>query len=168
MPGPLPKPDRRRTNKPTIPTTTLPATGYAGPYPKAPRWASLGSAGKAWWHWAWRTPQASAWSAGDLDTVAHRAELADDLAALTRADSIDMDAIAGDNGEAADLLRRLLALATGKLGILREARELDDRLGLTPKGRLALRMTIIEADEPTKVAQPPRGRRLRAVDSATA
>jgi len=177
MPGPLPKPDRRRRNAPTIPTTALPAAGFAGPYPKPPSWATLGAAGKLWWHWAWRTPQAAAWSAGDLDTLAHRAAMVDDLAAIEQVDTLDVAALLSiDESERTSqldwLIRRLYALASGKLALLREAREIDDRLGLTPKGRLALRMSIVADAEPTKKPVPSRSTargRLRAVDtSATA
>lgn len=66
-------------------------------------------------------------------------------------------------------VRRLQSLAGGKLAIAREARELDDRLGLTPKGRLALRMTIVETDtEATRVITTSTARRLRAVDASAA
>src|SRR4051812_39596724 len=61
MPGPLPSPTRRRRNAPTIPTTELPASGRAGRIPKPPSWAHLGTAGQAWWKWAWRTPQSAGW-----------------------------------------------------------------------------------------------------------
>lgn len=175
MPGPIPKPDdaRRRRNAPTIPTTALPAAGFAGPYPKPPPWSTLGRAGKAWWSWAWRTPQAAAWSAGDLDTVTHRAELVDDLAAVDQVDGLDVAALLEiapfrRTAELDWLIRRLHGYAAGRLAILKEAREIDDRLGLTPKGRLALRMTIIETEPATKKPEPSRSTargRLRAVDS---
>jgi len=78
MPGPLPKAagQRRRRNAPTIPTTKLPAGGREGQPPKCPY--QLGRAGRAWWTWAWHTPQAAAWSDGDLFALARRARLEDD------------------------------------------------------------------------------------------
>src|SRR5689334_13677132 len=79
MPGPLPNPERRRRNAPTIPTTKLPAGGRPGRAPKPPGWLELDRAGKAWWAWAWKTPQAAAWSVGDEPMVARRAALEDEL-----------------------------------------------------------------------------------------
>ena len=52
-----------------------------------------------------------------------------------------------------DLIGRLAALATGRLAIFREMRELDDRLGLTPKGMAALRWTIV--DDPASLDDGP-------------
>lgn len=123
MPGPLPQQTRRRSNAPTIPTTNLPCRGRSGPVPRSP--IKLGSAGQAWWKRAWKTPQAAAWDAGNPDFIARRAHLEDTL--VTAEDT------------------------KTELAVLREMRERDDRLGLTPKGRLALRWSIVddspEADE---------------------
>lgn len=178
MPGPLPKPDRRRRNPPTIPTTALPSQGFAGPYPKPPEWVTLGGAGKAWWYWAWRTPQAAAWSAGDLVVLSTRASLEDDLAALAlvRINGVDLAAILDLDSDDAErelgfIFSTMQAMAGDKLRVQKQAVDIDDRLGLTPKGRLALRMSILDA-EPAAVRKSPTpttGRRLRAVDtSATA
>jgi hypothetical protein len=120
MPGPLPSPNARRRNAPTIPTTDLPAEGRKGRAPACPY--KLGKAGAAWWRWAWKLPQACGWSPGDLYVVARRARLEDDEQTSAT---------------------------------LREARELDDRLGLTPKGMGALRWRIVEkpaADAPVPAA----------------
>jgi len=136
MGGPLPNPNRRRRNAPTIPTTSLPAAGRKGAPPKPPRSIALGDAATAWWRWAWHTPQAAAWSKGDLYVTARRAQLEDAMAESAPA------------------------------SILREARELDDRLGLSPKGMAALRWVIIDAEAAEAEAPPDSGtRRLRAVDS---
>lgn len=145
--GPLPDPRSRRRNAPTIPTTNLPASGFAGPAPSVPSWIKLGKAGRAWWRWAWSTPQAAAWgvSAGQEAVVARRASLEDDLAAIERVQCMDLDEALGD--EIAHTVRRIAAMATGRLQLTREMRELDDRLGLTPKGRQALRWEIV-ADQP--------------------
>lgn len=182
MPGPLPTPAdrRRRRNKPTIPTTSLPASGFAGPYPSPPEWVTLGTEGRAWWDWAWRTPMAAGWSTGHQVMIARRASIEDDLAAihvvggLDVADLFDLDP--DDRTlELEWLIRRLHALATGKLALAREARELEDRLGLTPKGMAALRWTIIDdtaddAKTPTTTKRKATApvRRLRAVDPAAA
>lgn len=113
MRGPLPNPDRRRRNAPTIPTTELPAGGYRGTMPSSPY--RLGVRGRAWWKWAWRTPQAAAWGESARYVVARRALLED--------------------------LLKDEVLAPEKA--LREMRELDDRLGLTPKSMEQLRWKIV-------------------------
>lgn len=173
MPGPLPNPQRRRRNAPTIPTTNLPAAGRTGPIPKPPKAYALSTAGVAWWRWAWRTPQSAGWSTGDLYVVARRARLEDDLAALDRLDAHHLDLASFldiDADERTEVVEGLIAclkrLAGGELSLIREAREIDDRLGLTPKGFASLRWTIKAEEEPRPEAQ--RGsnvRRLRAVDS---
>lgn len=120
--GPLPKPadQRRRRNAPTIPTTNLPRGGRTEPAPECPY--SLGDPGERWWVWAWQTPQACAWDeVGHLYVVARRAQLEDLLAK-----------VAPDKA----------------LGLHREMREIDDRLGLTPKGLAQLRWQIVADPEP--------------------
>ena len=136
MPGPLPKPagQRRRSNAPTIPTTNLPCRGRTGTVPRSP--IKLGPAAQAWWKWAWKTPQAAAWDVGNANFIARRANLEDLLATADDPKS--------------------------ELAVLREMRERDDRLGLTPKGRLALRWSIVD-DEPKPEAGAPA---LKAVPDA--
>lgn len=144
MPGPLPKPadQRRRRNAPTIPTTRLPASGFDGSIPRCPM--RLGKAGRAWWRWAWRTPQAAAWSPGAVYSVALRASLQDLL-----------------DDPAIEVTPTLVGRCV----------DLDDKLGLTPKGMAALRWEIV-ADEPAQVVPdelaPVRERRVAAVDPAIA
>lgn len=140
MPGPLPQPQRRRRNAPTIPTTSLPAGGRKGPVPDPPEWVTLGVAGRAWWEWAWSTPQAAGWSErAHLDVVARRAALVDDLHA------IEADSLAGLDEEALRaLVSTLKALVSGKATLLGKVTELDDRLGLTPKSMAQLRWTIVD------------------------
>lgn len=168
MPGPLPKPDRRRRNQPTIPTTKLPASGRAGSMPSAPK--TLGPDGKAWWRWAWKTPQAAGWSTGDRAVIARRARLEDDLAVLEDLDfgppPIDRDELEAWLEGITFAVQTLRRLAGGGLAVAKEMRELDDRLGLTPKGRLALRWEIVKDEEPAegKEQRPATVRRLRAVD----
>lgn len=151
MAKPLPDPKARRRNAPTIPTTELPAGGRKGRRPKPPARIELGPAGDEWWRWAWGTPQAAAWDGGGFDEViARRAALEDDLAALAAVEGLDalafLDALEHDDRRAAEgLVRSLAGLATGKLALVREARELDDRLGLTPKGMAALRWRVVHA-----------------------
>lgn len=143
--GPLPNPRRVRRNTPTIPTTNLPVSGYQGPIPPLPEWIPLGNAGTCWWMWAWTTPQAAAWSAGHAVAIARRAVLEDVLVGAEE--------------------------PKDKLAVAREARELDDRLGLTPKGMAQLRWEIV-ADTPAEdeivedeVAQRRASRRERLTGS---
>lgn len=165
--GPLPTGTALRRNKPTIPTTNLPATGRPGPVPDPPALYDLGPKGADWWGWAWRTPQAAAWDDGSLFMVARRAQLEDDLDALEA--GVDLAELLGydDEDEAVKRLERALrkmkALAGGRLPVAREMRELDDRLGLTPKGLAALRWKIVDGEEQKPAgAQRPKGQRSRA------
>ncbi len=128
MPGPLPNDKRRRRNAPTIPTTVLPLDGFSGPVPKVPPFVELGKAGRAWWRWAWTTPQAAAWSPGHEVAIARRASLEDDMTVQSTG-------------------------SPGKLALLREINSLEDRLGLTPKAMAALRWTIGEP-EPERALAP--------------
>lgn len=146
MPGPLPNAETVRRNAPTIPTTALPASGFNGDIPEVPSHYELGGSGRAWWQWAWRTPQAAGWSAGDLYIVARRAMLEDDIKATAAADwSMDLDGLSdSDMSEVRSVVNALKSLVTGRLSILKEARDLDDRLGLSPKGLAALRWKIVE------------------------
>lgn len=127
MPGPPqdPKSRKSQTRQPTFPTTRLPVSGFRGPIPKAP--VTLGKDGRAWWSWAWRTPQAAAWNAGHVWNVARRAQLEDVWATQVNA------------GEAT-------AAMAGAM------QTLDNRLGLTPKGMLELRWEIVADIKPEKAA----------------
>lgn len=175
-PGPLPKPDARRRNAPTIPTTELPAGGRTGRIPVIPKHLRLGKAGKAWWSWAWRTPQAAAWEGGGFEgALGLRAQLEDDLEALERPERPDIDelltaATADTRKELAELIRRLAALATGRLGILREMHSLDTDLGLNPKGMAQLRWKVVEGKlaEVVTATEVDKRRRERVARAAAA
>lgn len=144
MPGPLPDPNAARVNAPTIPTTVLPAKGRPGAVPKPPEWIELGGSGLAWWNWAWKTSQAAGWSSGDEPLVARRASLEDDLAALHQVEGLDFcELLDVENQRDIDIaIRRVAALATGKLQISKHMLEIETRLGLTPKGMADLRWKI--------------------------
>lgn len=159
--GPLPDPKKRRRNAPTIPTTDLPATGREGDPPEIPEAYNLGLAGTEWWAWAWHLPQACAWDDGALYVAARRARLEDDLAALENADTLidvvdDLAATAAESDNALDLKSRLTALgetvaklkslAGGSTSLMKEMRELDNRLGLNPKALSDLRWKIVDSD----------------------
>ncbi len=165
--GPLPTGEAIRRNKPTIPTTKLPASGRSTPTPPVPTHYRLRDRGTDWWEWAWHTPQACGWDDGALFAVARRAQLEDDLSALDGGDFDLSELIADDDPRRAvqDVIAGLKALAGGRLSVLREIRELDDRLGLTPKGLAALRWSIIEGEESSgkEPAPAPKSRRLKAV-----
>lgn len=173
-PGPLPNPHRRRRNAPTIPTTELPAGGRRGRRPKPPARLELGPSALEWWEWAWSTPQAAAWAgAGFTEVLARRASLEDDLAALARVDGLDLaELMDADTARMLDaILRRMAGLTGGRLAVLREMRELDDRLGLTPKALAALRWRIADTapDEGPalvdEVEARRRDRRARALEA---
>lgn len=168
MAGPLPKPadQRRRTNDDTIPTTELSVKGRRGRPPKCPY--DLGKSGLEFWSWAWGTPQALAWDKGSLYALGRRAALEDDLAALGQVDNLDAFELLDDEGGQAvkALIRRLAALATGRLAILKEMRELDERFGLTSKSLAAMRWKIVappaKVEDEVKRARDRRG--VLAVD----
>lgn len=151
MAGPLPDPNRRRRNPPTIPVTKLPAAGRKGRAPAVPSWVKLGKSGKAWWAWAWSTPQAAGWGVGMgfESLLARRASLEDDLSALAEVEGLDIGELMEYESyrKVRAAIQRVAALSVGRLQIFKEVRELDDRLGLTPKGMAALRWTIV-AEKP--------------------
>lgn len=168
MRGPLPQENRRRRNAPAVPTTNLPVAGRVEDPPALPDWQGLGEAGQSWWLWAWRTPQACAWGPGHEAVVARRASLEDDLAIMAEVDSLDfgdvLDAESAAKVRAA--VQRLAAIVSGRLQVMREMRELDDRLGLTPKGMAALRWKFVEDGEgPAAAGEKPAARygHLKAV-----
>lgn len=107
----------------------------------------------AWWEWAWRTPQAAAWDDGALFVVARRAQLEDDLDALATVDDcFDLAELLGV--EVSELtkrmtgvFRRLKGLASNKVAVAKECRELDNRLGLNPKAMGELRWRIVPDEE---------------------
>lgn len=148
--GPLPDPHAVRRNAATIPTTNLPVEGRTGPPPELPEWCSLGPAGLRFWLWAWATPEAAAWSLGAVGTVARRASLEDDLAAIDVGSMVPLSELIGpdmlpdDAQETVEMaLRTLAKLAGGRLGIVREMGKLDTELGLTPKASAALRWKVV-------------------------
>jgi hypothetical protein len=171
MPGRLPDPNHRRRNKPEIPTTNLPAEGRTKAPPRPPKWIHLGEAGTAWWKWAWHTPQAAAWSVGSVDVLAKRASLEDDLAALAEVEGLDISELLGiewnDSVALLDrVIRRVAALATGRLAILKLMAEMDRVFGLTAKGQADLRWKIVPSEKETLAEVPsPPVRRLKAVDN---
>lgn len=123
---PIPKPPGEKVGRVKSPITThkLPATGRQGPPPRCPY--TLGSAGRAWWRKAWKTPQACAWNEGHIYTVARRALLE-------------------------DVLERISVLNPEKVSALdNRMNTLDGELGLTPKSMASLHWLIVDdAGRPT-------------------
>jgi hypothetical protein len=164
--GPLPNPQSRRRNAPTIATTVLPAAGRKGRAPAVPTGYKLKSRGRAWWNWAWKLPQATRWDAGTRYFVARRAALEDDLEALEQGEGFNFDDLLADldiedaksrrdTSDAVEfIVRRLKALAGARTGVMKEMRELDNRLGLNPKAMADLRWSVEEVEEtPTPKAR---------------
>lgn len=125
--------------------TDLPAKGRTGRPPKCPY--DLEKAGAKWWRWAWRTPQATKWDAGQLYTVARRAQLEDLVEALGFDDALDLrDLLAGADEDAMHrvewALTSLKKAAGGRLAFEKEMRELDGRLGLTPRAMFDMGWTV--------------------------
>lgn len=166
--GPLPSPDAERRNAPTIKGNALPAEGRLGPPPEVPAWYELGAAGRAWWQWAWATPQAAAWPTGTEDWVARRAALQDDLAYVDTVNNLDVAHLLGVDATTASemvqaIIRRLAGLASGRLAIMREMRELDNRLGLNAKAMLEMRWSVTPVDQgATAVGTAPAARKKTA------
>lgn len=169
MPGPLPSENTRRRNAPTIPTTELSASGRKGRAPGLPDHYTLGKSGRAWWKWAWKLPQACAWDSGVLYVVARRAQLEDDLAAIEDADKLlgtlddllaeavgedDVDEFYKTLRAIERTMQKLKSLAGGRIGVMKEMRELDNRLGLNPKAMADLRWKIV--DDGTPQVEPKR------------
>lgn len=159
MPGPLPNAQKRRRNAPTIASTMLPAEGRKGRAPTVPKAYKLRAAGTAWWRWAWRLPQATKWDSGALYVVARRAQLEDELAALDFHDGVDLeDLLAGADQDAIKrvewALSTLKRTASGSTALMKEMREIDNRLGLNPKAMADLRWSIEDRaeDEPESTA----------------
>ncbi len=172
MRGPLPNAteNTRRRNAPTINPTNLPAKGRSGAVPKPPAGYEFRECGRAWWAWAWKTPQAAAWNDGYLYAVARRAMLEDDLDCIRRIDSGSFDDLLGETEDDTRdqvqwVVSALRAIAGNELGLMKEARELDDRLGLTAKAFGQLRWQI--KDEPVQgaaaITTAKGGRRSSAV-----
>lgn len=169
--GPLPDPNRLRRNAETIPSTRLSAAGRKGAVPKPPGTVQLGDAGMAWWKWAWKLPEACAWSSGQVYIAERRASLEDLLATIDGpVQSVEMPAELQDS-ELYEPVKRLVdallsqikRVAASRVNVMKEMRELDVQLGLTPKARQAHRWEIVD-DQPqrTKLAPASKARKTPA------
>ena len=149
MPGPPPKPAGQRRRRNAAPSTVrLPASGREGRPPRWPLAGSLPVEARALWRSLWATPQAAAWERLGWTRVVARYALV-----------------------------LLAAEAPGAAAaMLGEARQLEDRLGLSPMSMLRLRWEVtadevgaVRADRVDRVEPAAaQRRRLRAVDSGAA
>lgn len=131
MPGPLPKPagQRRRRNA-VAGQRLLPREGYQGPIPELPPRMILDpetgltyerpwpDVVVRWWERAWRSPMAVVWAENETDYFL-----------LARLAGLTLTAMGGDPRAAA------------------EARQLEDRLGLSPMARRRL-VWEVEGEDP--------------------
>lgn len=183
--GPLPNDKKRRRNKDTIPTTELPASGRKGRPPAAPKAYKFNKAATEWWKWAWGLPQAAAWDKGALYVIARRAQLEDEVAALDDSEDLIerihasvMRTLESESPEDIPerlqylglLVGKLKALAGGRMSLLKEMRELDAVLGLSPKALGQLRWKIVDksgaadkgADAAPKTSASKKGKKAAA------
>jgi len=136
--GPPPKhPDQRVRRNKAPGTIPLPAEGYGGPIPRFPLRDPIADE-LTRWNEVWRKPQAAMWAKMDIIEVVAR------------------------------YVRTAVLVETGVLNVAgaamaSEARQLEDRLGLSPMSLLRLRWEITE-DEVGQQRQARAPRRLRAVD----
>ncbi len=122
MPGPAPKPNahRNKSHSATFQWTVLPAEGRQEPAPPVPSWHDFSDDATAEWKRWWSTPWATQWSEDDP--------------ALGRLLYIFDQLISGE----------------GSAALFAEARQIEDRLGFSPKSRMQLRWLI--ADDETGAA----------------
>ncbi|OHV46616.1 hypothetical protein BBK14_01850 [Parafrankia soli] len=127
-------------------TTYLPAEGRQGDAPEWPL-ASMTSAEEVAWRDLWATPQAEAWAQLGIGAVRVVARYCR-LVCTAEASMAGKPTVAG-------------------VQAIGEARQLEDRLGLTPMAMLRLRWEVV-ADElaaaRSDAPQPVTQRRIRAVE----
>ena len=163
---PKPPAQRRRRNKPEPQTKVERKTAYPDP-PK-----NLTPAGRAWWRRVWKSPVAGGWTDADRPVVER-------LAKIVSALSIDRDihtsarrqlvTLSENTGVELDALEAVLRQFAGLAPtLMSEARQLEDRLGLTPLSRRRLGWDIDEPDQAGLAEQPPAtvipGRFLKAME----
>lgn len=145
---PKPPGQRRRRNADQPQWRALPGEGRKGRPPGLPpkRPAWL-KLTRDWWKSIWASPMATAWLPSDVPTLVR-------LARIVEADN---------RGEAT-------------ASLLAEARQLEDRFGLSPMARRRLQWEVARAGDGASGGPPPAGgsvrrladvRRLRAVDGGS-
>ena len=148
MPGPPPKKEgeKRRRNAPMANTVHLPAEGRTAAAPLWPGPGLMPEPYRSVWDELWALPQAIMWERQKWTRVVARYILT-----LSAAE----DSLRAHEPDAK---------------LLTEARNLEDRLGLTPMALLRLRWEIVEdvpEEKPARVAGSTRNR-LKAVDGGLA
>ena len=138
MPGPLPKDDaeRRRRNAPTIPTTDVPASGYAGDIPEPVE--ELSELAHRYYVKAWSSPAAAAWlTIGvEAEVVAEWALLKADVSAIRRAGEVPAPALLSQLKALADALYLSpLARAKGRIKVVDDDVEELELAGAMVPGR---------------------------------
>lgn len=135
MPGPAPKPSDQKRRRPTAGYRQLPHEGREGPLPEWPIGSPTSDEIEVWTQ-IWKMPQATEWERlGWTRSVARYVRIVVE-AERPRADT---------------------TLRT-------EARQLEDRLGLTPMSMLRLRWEIHEPEPEEEEQVPKNERKIRAVD----
>jgi hypothetical protein len=114
------------------------------------------------------------WDAGSLYGLARRAQLEDDIRSLEEAEGLTLDDYMNVEEKDRDvakrletLIRKLKALAGGRVSVMREMRELDNRFGLNAKAMADLRWSIAAVEE-EKAEKGATVRKLHAVDPSAA
>lgn len=137
MPGPAPKPNGQRRRR-NAPMANTVKLPAEGRQGKAPSWPMGGRAPKLWGE-LWATPQAAAWERLGWSRVVARYVMVLGLCE-------DPD--------------------TTSAALLGEARQLEDRLGLSPMAMLRLRWEVVEdevAQAREEVKRPASKRALKVV-----
>lgn len=116
MPGPPPKPAAQRRRRNSPASVQLPAEGRQGKVPALPGGSKMTAATRSWWQEIWRSPMAVLWVASDVPVLVRLAKIVDQI----------------ERGE----------MSAALLG---EARQLEDRVGLTPLARRRLSWEISQS-----------------------
>lgn len=169
MPGPPPKHPAQRRRRNAAPAKK-PVARRARRAPEPPK--GLTAAARAWWRRVWASPVSGQWTDADVPQVQRLARIisvlsiegtaqskaAAQLRALEELLGIELDAVRG-------LVDAGLGLDTR---MLNEARQLEDRLGLSPLARHRMAWEISDDQVPQPVAEPSaparNGRFLRALE----
>lgn len=173
MPGPPPKHPAQRRRRNAEPAKRTVAK-RARRVPDAPR--GLSPAARAWWTRVWKSPLAGQWGDADVPQVQRLARIISAMSVDGAAQSKAAaqlrtleDALGVDLGAVREVLNHGLGLDTR---LMAEARQLEDRLGLSPLARHRMAWELDEAQVPAPVAEPAAPARdqrfLRAVQGGKA
>lgn len=169
MPGPPPKHAAQRRRRNAAPAKKAVAK-RARRMPDAPK--GLSPAARAWWSRVWKSPLAGQWTDADVPQVQRLARIisamsVDGAAQSKAAAQIRAleDALGVDLGAVREVMNHGLGLDTR---LMAEARQLEDRLGLSPMARHRMAWEVTDDQAPGAVATPEApaaaGRFLRALE----